>query len=151
MEASLKVLIAEDDAIFRYTLERILEPQFRVVARVGDGAAAVQAVEEHEPDIALLDISMPVLDGLEAAQKITEITPTVRVIIGRFRRARLDPQSPYRHDCHSVLRQSSRWCGLELLCLGQGGSVGSDPIRGPGFDPDPAPRRAAKGTSRNLI
>lgn len=75
METSPKVLIAEDEAILRLTLERTLNSQFNVVAAVGDGAAAVQAVEEHEPDIALLDISMPVLNGLDAALKITESSP----------------------------------------------------------------------------
>ena len=81
MDAAPKVVIAEDEAILRYTLERTLDPQFRVVAAVGDGAAAVQAVEEHEPDIALLDISMPVLNGLEAAQRIIDKKPGVKVII----------------------------------------------------------------------
>jgi DNA-binding NarL/FixJ family response regulator len=75
------VLIAEDDDCIRYTLERILDPHYKVVASVGDGEAAVQAAEEHEPDIALVDISMPVLNGLEAAQKITQTKPTVKVII----------------------------------------------------------------------
>lgn len=81
METSPKILIAENDAIIRFTLERTPNPQFNVVAVVGDGAAAVQAVEEHEPDIALLDISMPVLNGLDAAQKITETKPAVKVIL----------------------------------------------------------------------
>ena len=76
-----KVLIAEDEAILRCTLERILDPQFTVVAAVADGAAAVDAVQEQEPDIVLLDISMPVLNGLEAAQITTEIKPTVKVIM----------------------------------------------------------------------
>jgi DNA-binding NarL/FixJ family response regulator len=81
MEAPAKVLIAEDDAILRYSLERTLDPQYKVVASVSDGQAAVQAVEEHEPDIALLDISMPVMNGLEAAEKITQIKPAVKVIM----------------------------------------------------------------------
>jgi DNA-binding NarL/FixJ family response regulator len=76
-----KVVIAEDDAILRYTLERTLEREVIVVAAVGDGAAAVQAVEDQEPEIVLLDVSMPVMNGLEAAQKITEITPAVKVIM----------------------------------------------------------------------
>ena len=81
MEVSPKVLIAEDDAILRYTLERTLNPQYKVVASVGDGLAAVDAVKQREPDIALLDISMPVLNGLEAAQQITHTKPTVKIII----------------------------------------------------------------------
>jgi DNA-binding NarL/FixJ family response regulator len=81
VEGAPKVVIADDEAIHRYTLERTLDRQFRVVAAVSDGLTAVQAVEEHEPDIALLDISMPVLNGLEAAQRIVEKKPAVKVII----------------------------------------------------------------------
>jgi DNA-binding NarL/FixJ family response regulator len=81
MEDPFKVLIAEDDAILRYTLERTLEAEFRVVAAVGDGAAAVQAAGEHEPDVALLDISMPVLNGFEAAEKIAQVRPSVKIIM----------------------------------------------------------------------
>ena len=51
------------------------------LASDADGQAAVQAVDEHEPDIALLDISMPVLNGLEAVEKITRTKPAVKVII----------------------------------------------------------------------
>ena len=81
MDVPHKLLIAEDEAILRCTLERILDPQYTVVAAVADRAAAVEAVQEHEPDIVLLDISMPVLNGLEAAQTITEIKPKVKVIM----------------------------------------------------------------------
>ena len=81
MEIPPKVLIAEDDAILRYTLERTLDSECKVVASVADGQGAVQAAQEHEPDIALLDISMPVLNGLEAAEKITQTKPAVKVIM----------------------------------------------------------------------
>jgi CheY-like chemotaxis protein len=55
--------LLKTDAILRYSLERTLDPQYKVVAAVGDGAAAVQAVEAHEPDIALLDIPMPAISA----------------------------------------------------------------------------------------
>ncbi len=71
MKTPSTVLIAEYEAILRYTLKRTLDPEFKVVAAVGDGTAAVQAVEEHEPDIALRDISM----------KIAQTNPSVKVIM----------------------------------------------------------------------
>jgi CheY-like chemotaxis protein len=72
------VVIAEDETLLRYALERTLQRECKIVASVGNGEAAVQAVDEHQPDIALLDISMPVLNGLEAAQTITEAQPAVK-------------------------------------------------------------------------
>jgi len=81
METPSKLVIAEDEAILRYTLERTLDPQFEVAAAVGDGAAAVQAVEEHEPDLALLEIFHAGLSGFEAAQMIAQTKPTVKIII----------------------------------------------------------------------
>lgn len=81
LETAPTLLIAEDEAILRYVLQRTLAAQFRVIAAVDDGAAAVQAVIEQEPDIALLDICMPVLNGLEAAEKIAQAKPAVKIIM----------------------------------------------------------------------
>lgn len=73
-------VIVEDDSIFRYVLERELSPKHKVVASVGDGAAGVDAVKEHCPDIVLLDISMPVMNGLDAARRIVKECPSVLII-----------------------------------------------------------------------
>ena len=75
------LVIVEDNATVGYLLQRGLEPQHQILASVGDGAAAVQAVNEHHPDIVLLDISMPIMNGLDAAECIAKSCPFDSIII----------------------------------------------------------------------
>ena len=66
-----RVVIAEDEAIIRLDLKETLEEEgYEVVAETGRGDEAVQLVKEHQPDIAILDIKMPGLDGISAAREI---------------------------------------------------------------------------------
>ena len=70
-DLSTRVVIAEDEAIIRLDLKETLEEEgYEVVAETGRGDEAVQLVKDHEPDIAILDIKMPGLDGLSAAREI---------------------------------------------------------------------------------
>ncbi|MFL6097956.1 MAG: response regulator, partial [Blastococcus sp.] len=64
----IRVLIAEDEALIRLDLKEMLEEEgYSVVAEVGDGQQAVDRARELTPDLVILDIQMPVLDGLSAA------------------------------------------------------------------------------------
>ncbi len=66
-----RVVIAEDEALIRLDLKEMLEEEgFEVVAEVGDGEAAVTATEKHRPDLVVLDVKMPRLDGISAAGRI---------------------------------------------------------------------------------
>ena len=66
-----RVVIAEDEAIIRLDLKETLEEEgYEVVAETGRGDEAVELVRQHEPDVAILDIKMPGLDGLSAAREI---------------------------------------------------------------------------------
>jgi response regulator NasT len=67
-----RVLIAEDDAIIRMDLKEMLEEEQYEVIEASDGAAAVQLARDEQPALVILDIKMPVMDGLAAAQKISE-------------------------------------------------------------------------------
>jgi two-component system response regulator DesR len=79
----IRVLIAEDQTMVRGALRALLdlEDDLEVVAEVGRGDAVVQAAREHRPDVALLDIEMPGLDGIEAARALATAVPEVRAVV----------------------------------------------------------------------
>ena len=69
--SSTRVVIAEDEALIRLDLKEMLEEEgYSVVGEAGDGATAVKLVEELGPDLVILDVKMPVLDGISAAERI---------------------------------------------------------------------------------
>ncbi|MER7314368.1 MULTISPECIES: ANTAR domain-containing response regulator [Streptomyces] len=68
-----RVVIAEDEALIRLDLKEMLEEEgYSVVGEAGDGQRAVELAREHKPDLVILDVKMPVLDGISAAEKIAE-------------------------------------------------------------------------------
>jgi len=77
------VLIADDQALVRMGLRKVFEsePDMTVVGEAGDGEQAVDAARRLRPDVILMDIRMPVLDGIEATRRITGASPGARVII----------------------------------------------------------------------
>ena len=107
---AVRVVVAEDEAIIRLDLiETLREQGFDVVADTGRGDKAVELVAEHRPDVAILDIKMPGLDGIEAAQQIAPQRGTAVVILTAFSQRELVEQAreagamtylikPYRRD-----------------------------------------------------
>jgi AmiR/NasT family two-component response regulator len=82
---SVRVVVAEDEAIIRLDLVEILrEEGYEVVADCGRGDEVVQLVEQHAPDLVLLDIKMPGMDGLSAARAINEHFDAAIVILTAF-------------------------------------------------------------------
>ncbi|WP_026830147.1 response regulator [Exiguobacterium antarcticum] len=79
----VKVVIIDDHQLFREGVKRILdfEQEFIVVAEGESGADVIPLVEAHQPDIVLMDINMPKVNGVEATKRLMEVHPEVRVII----------------------------------------------------------------------
>jgi two-component system, NarL family, response regulator DesR len=79
----IKVLLAEDQAMIREALAALLsfEDDFEVVAQVGRGDEVVEAASRTGPDVALLDIEMPGMDGLAAAAELSRASPGVKIVI----------------------------------------------------------------------
>ncbi len=80
-----RVVIAEDEALIRLDLREMLEEEgFEVVAEAGDGEAAVQLVEEHRPDLVVMDVKMPRMDGITAAERIASARLAPVVMLTAF-------------------------------------------------------------------
>ena len=75
---AIRILVAEDEALIRMDLvEMLIEAGYEVVAEASDGAQAIELAQLHKPDLAILDVKMPILDGISAAEKIIAIAPVL--------------------------------------------------------------------------
>ena len=77
----LRVLLADDHAMVIDGLSRMLEPDFEIVGKVADGRALVEAAERLKPDLILADISMPLLNGIEAIRQVKKANLRAKVVI----------------------------------------------------------------------
>jgi DNA-binding NarL/FixJ family response regulator len=80
---AIRILLADDHTLVRAGLRRILEDEvdITVVAEAADGAEAVTCAQRHNFDVAILDISMPKLTGLQAARRIRDYKPDARILV----------------------------------------------------------------------
>jgi len=82
-EAQIRILIADDHAVVREGIRHVLsaDSAFEIVGEAANGLEAVQLAEQLRPDVVVLDLSMPVLSGLEAAERIRSAVPGTRVLV----------------------------------------------------------------------
>jgi DNA-binding NarL/FixJ family response regulator len=80
MAKRTRVLLADDHRLLADALKSILEPKYEVVGAVGDGRSLLEAAERLRPDVILLDIAMPKLNGLDAAKNLKQKMPAVKLI-----------------------------------------------------------------------
>ena len=82
-EEKKRIVIAEDYTILREGLRAILSmnPEFDVVGEAEDGREAIRCVERHKPDLALMDLSMPRMNGMEAIREIKKISPQTKILV----------------------------------------------------------------------
>jgi two-component system response regulator NreC len=81
--AALRILLADDHTVVRQGLRKVLEarPEWQVVAEAGDGREAIRMAEETKPDVAILDVAMPLLNGIEAVRQIARKVPATRMLV----------------------------------------------------------------------
>lgn len=76
--APARILVAEDEALIRMDLvEMLIEAGYEVVAQASNGEEAIALARQYKPDLAILDVKMPVLDGISAAEEIISIAPVL--------------------------------------------------------------------------
>jgi DNA-binding NarL/FixJ family response regulator len=80
MTRRVRILLADDHTLVSEALARLLEPRFEVVGKVADGQALLQTARATKPDVVIVDIAMPVLNGLDAARYLREEMPACKLI-----------------------------------------------------------------------
>ncbi len=81
--SQLRLLLADDHIVVRQGLRKVLEerPEWEVVAEASDGREAVRQAEACKPDVAIIDVGMPLLNGIETTRQIVERSPSTRVLV----------------------------------------------------------------------
>lgn len=75
-----RILLADDHTLFVEALQKVLEPEFTLVGSVGDGRALLDVAPRLAPDVILLDLSMPLLNGIDAAQQLRRLVPDAKIV-----------------------------------------------------------------------
>src|SRR2546430_9145859 len=105
----IRVLIADDTPDIRLLLRAALRmyPGFEIVGEAADGAEAVKLAQEHQPDVILLDLAMPVKDGLQAIPEIREESPDTKILVlSGFTATEMRPEA-FRLGAHAYLEKGS--------------------------------------------
>jgi DNA-binding NarL/FixJ family response regulator len=103
----MRILVADDHSLFRDGLVSLLEAAgYEVVAQVGDGETAVQQAIELQPDLILLDITMPLMDGHDALKELRETLPETKVVILTVSDDDNDLQRAIKAGAHGYLLKS---------------------------------------------
>lgn len=128
----IRVLIADDHAVVREGIRHVLslEAGFDVVGEAADGAEAVALAETLRPDVLVLDLSLPVLSGLDAAARIRERVPDIRILVLSIHDREEYVLESVRVGAHGYLRKDSSPAELRgaIRALHGGGSFFSAPV-----------------------
>jgi DNA-binding NarL/FixJ family response regulator len=79
--AKARILLADDHTLVAEAFKKLLEPEFEVVGTVPDGRALLRAAPDLKPDVVLVDLNMPLLNGLDASEQLKQTLPKVKIIV----------------------------------------------------------------------
>jgi DNA-binding NarL/FixJ family response regulator len=79
--AKVRILLADDHTLVAEAFKRLLEPEFEVVGAVADGRALLREAPELKPDVVLVDLNMPLLNGLDASEQLKQLLPRTKIIV----------------------------------------------------------------------
>jgi DNA-binding NarL/FixJ family response regulator len=103
-----RILLADDHVMIAQALERLLQAEFDVVGLVADGRALLKAAGELSPDVVVLDIGMPLLNGLDAGEQLKALHPGIKVIfLTQNREPRFAVEAFRRHASAYLLKDSA--------------------------------------------
>jgi DNA-binding NarL/FixJ family response regulator len=103
-----KILLADDHVLLAQALEHLLQPEFDVVGTVADGRALLKAAGELSPDVVVVDIGMPLLNGLDAGEQLKALHPGIKVIfLTQNREPRFAVEAFRRHASGYLLKDSA--------------------------------------------
>jgi DNA-binding NarL/FixJ family response regulator len=130
--STIRVLIADDHAVVREGIRHVLSADegFSVVGEAADGTEAVRLARSLEPDVVVLDISMPKISGLDAAEQISESVPAARVLMLSIHDHEEYVMQSVRAGAHGYLRKDSSPAELRgaIRAVRSGGSFFSAPV-----------------------
>lgn len=103
-----KILLADDHVLIAQALEHLLQAEFDVVGTVADGRALLKAAGELSPDVVVVDIGMPLLNGLDAGEQLKDLHPAIKVIfLTQNREPRFAVEAFRRHASGYLLKDSA--------------------------------------------
>ncbi|MFM2312425.1 MAG: hypothetical protein RLZZ04_1701 [Cyanobacteriota bacterium] len=126
----LRILIVEDDALIQLGLEQYLEEfaQFRIVGQAADGYRAIAIAKELAPDLVIMDIGLPKLDGIAAAQKIKLIIPEIRIVMLTSHDTETEMMAAFTSGADAYCIKGTNLKGLlAAIAAAQEGAVYIDP------------------------
>lgn len=110
----IKVILADDHELVRTGLRRLLDDQedIKVVGEAENGLAALAVVEQFRPDVAILDINMPGLNGIEATEKLRKRYPRLKILIVSMHNDQLFPQRVFAAGANAYLTKDTGICEI---------------------------------------
>jgi DNA-binding NarL/FixJ family response regulator len=103
------ILLADDHTMFSAALQKLLEPEYEVLGRVEDGRSLVKTAVDLKPDLVLIDVGMPLLNGLDAGRELKRLTPRVKIIFLTMNPDPVLANEALRIGASGYLLKNSEW------------------------------------------